>query len=106
MGDLAFTNREQGRLEEAEKLGVQVMETRKRVQGPEHLHTLTSMSNLAFTYREQGRLEEAIMLMKICFQIRKRILGSGHYQSGSSAKILVEWRMLDRAMRVGSTPST
>jgi hypothetical protein len=29
---------------------VQVMETRKMVLGPEHLETLTSMTNLAFTF--------------------------------------------------------
>ena len=35
---------------EAEKLQVQVMETRKRVLGDEHLSTLTSIANLASIY--------------------------------------------------------
>jgi len=40
---------------EAEKMDMQVMETRKRVLGEEHPDTLTSMNNLAFTIQKQGR---------------------------------------------------
>ena len=57
MFNLASTYRNQGRWAEAEKLDVQVMETRKTVLGPEHPDTLTSMANLASTYRirDDGR---------------------------------------------------
>ncbi|KAB5517553.1 hypothetical protein GE09DRAFT_978889, partial [Coniochaeta sp. 2T2.1] len=47
------------RWKEAESLGVQVMDARKRVLGEDHLDTLTSMANLASTYWNQGRLKEA-----------------------------------------------
>lgn len=40
---------------EAEELGVQVMQTRKRVLGDKHPDTLNSIVNLASTYRNQGR---------------------------------------------------
>lgn len=40
MANLASTYRKQGRLREAKKLEVQVMETRKRVLGHEHPDTL------------------------------------------------------------------
>ncbi|KAM3537190.1 hypothetical protein ARSEF1564_009890 [Beauveria bassiana] len=56
---MASTYSDQGRLEEAETLGVQVMETRKAKLGADHPDTLTSMTNLAETYRNQGRWEEA-----------------------------------------------
>ncbi|KZL83841.1 kinesin light chain 3 [Colletotrichum incanum] len=59
MANLASTYRNQGRWEEAEKLDVQVMETRKTKLGADHPDTLTSMANLASTYRNQGRWEEA-----------------------------------------------
>ncbi|KAL4911981.1 hypothetical protein BDW62DRAFT_215383 [Aspergillus aurantiobrunneus] len=48
-----------GRYNEAAKLLVQVIKTRKQVLGPEHPSTLTSMNNLASTYRNQGRWKEA-----------------------------------------------
>jgi hypothetical protein len=38
---------------EAEKLDVQVMETRSIVLGPEHPDTLTGMANLASTFWNQ-----------------------------------------------------
>jgi hypothetical protein len=38
-----------GQWREAEDLEVQVIETRKRVLGAEHLYTLTSIGNLAST---------------------------------------------------------
>jgi hypothetical protein len=43
-----------GRLEEAENLEGQVLQSRKTTPGPEHLNTLVSMANLASTYRDQG----------------------------------------------------
>jgi hypothetical protein len=49
----------EGWWEEAEEPGVQVVETRKRVLGAEHLDTLTSMGNPACTYQNQGRWKDA-----------------------------------------------
>ncbi|CAG8883952.1 unnamed protein product, partial [Penicillium egyptiacum] len=49
----------QGRWEEAEKLEVQVVETRKTKLGVDHPDTLASMANLASTFSEQGRWKEA-----------------------------------------------
>jgi Tetratricopeptide repeat len=55
MANLASTYRDQGRLDEAEELGVQVMEGCKKKLGEDHPDTLTSMNNLAVTYRNQCR---------------------------------------------------
>ncbi|KAN0070946.1 purine and uridine phosphorylase [Elaphomyces granulatus] len=65
----------QGRWMEAEKLGVQVMETFKTVLGPEHPDTLTSMSNLASTYRYRGQWMEA---EKLEVQVHPNTLTSMH----------------------------
>jgi Tetratricopeptide repeat len=46
---------DEGRWKEAEKLAIQVMETRKRVLGVEHPDTLISMGKLASIYSNQGR---------------------------------------------------
>jgi hypothetical protein len=51
MANLALTYWKQGRLEEAEKLEVQVIETFKTKLGADHPDTLTSMENLAFIWK-------------------------------------------------------
>jgi Tetratricopeptide repeat len=50
IADLATTYIYQGRSKEAEDLGVQVVDIKKRVLGVEHPDTLTSMANLAATF--------------------------------------------------------
>jgi hypothetical protein len=73
MGNLASTYSKQSRWKEAEQLKVQMMETRKRVQGEEHLDTLTSMGNLASTYSKQSRWKEAEQLKVQMMETRKRV---------------------------------
>ncbi|KAL6409896.1 hypothetical protein AUP68_06298 [Ilyonectria robusta] len=51
MGNLASIYRNQSRLEEAEKLFVQVMEACKSKLGGDYPDTLASMANLSFTWR-------------------------------------------------------
>ncbi|KAL8744495.1 MAG: hypothetical protein Q9190_003274 [Brigantiaea leucoxantha] len=79
---LAFS--EAGRWKEAEELDVQVMETRKRVLGEEHPHTLTNIANLASTYWNQGRWKEAEELDVQVMETRKRVLGEEHPYTLSS----------------------
>jgi tetratricopeptide (TPR) repeat protein len=67
-----------GRYNEAEALFIEVMERRKRVLGPEHPSTLTSIANLASTYRKQGRWKEAEDLFVQVIETRKRVLGPEH----------------------------
>jgi len=61
-GQPASTFWNKGRWDEAEELEVQVMETSKRVLGPEHPDTLTSMNNLSFTWKAMGKQAEALKL--------------------------------------------
>ncbi|KAJ5301615.1 hypothetical protein N7508_006478 [Penicillium antarcticum] len=68
----------EGRWEEAEKLDVQVMETRTTKLGEDHLDTLTSMDNLALTYWDQGRWDEAEQLQAQVTKTRKTRLGEDH----------------------------
>jgi len=62
MGNLAHTYQNQGKLNEAEQLEVQVIDMSKKLLGAEHPSTLTSMGNLALTYWNQGRWNEAEQL--------------------------------------------
>ncbi|KAJ5451405.1 hypothetical protein N7491_000587 [Penicillium cf. griseofulvum] len=75
---LAEVYRFEGRLEEAEKLEVQVMEICKTKLGADHLDTLTSMSNLALTFWKQGRWEEAEKLQVQVIETSKIKLGVDH----------------------------
>jgi hypothetical protein len=54
------------------------METSKRVLGPEHPDTLTSMNNLSYTWKAMGKRADALKLMDECLQLRKRVLGVNH----------------------------
>ena len=75
MRNLASTYRKRGRWTEAEKLQVQVMETRKTVFGLEHPDTLNVMGSLASTYNNQGRWTEAEKLDVQVMETRKTVLG-------------------------------
>jgi hypothetical protein len=91
MANLASSYWKQGRWNEAEKLEVQVMETRKTVLGAEHPDTLTSMKNVAYTWKSQGKLQDAVTLMKRCSEMRRKVLGPSHPDSTSSSRALNEW---------------
>jgi hypothetical protein len=79
-------------LDEAEELGIQVMETRKRILGAEHPDTLQDMKNLASTWKKCGQETRAIRLLEECVLLRKRILGDGHPKSVSSSQKLARWK--------------
>lgn len=74
----ASTYRNQGRWKEAEELEVQVMETCKRVLGPEHPECLNDMGNLAYTWKSLGKVEDALILMKKCYKLRSNRLSPNH----------------------------
>ena len=61
----------------ARALQEKVLEVRRRVQGEEHPHTLTSMSNLASTLRNQGDFTARALQEKV-LEVRRRVLGEEH----------------------------
>ncbi|KAJ5496696.1 hypothetical protein N7463_008683 [Penicillium fimorum] len=112
MANLALMFRDQGRWEEAEKLQVQVMETRKTKLGEDHPDTLTGMANLALTYTRQGRWEEAEKLQaqnqgrweeteKLEVQVmetRKTKLGDDHPDTlASMTNLAFTWKFSDQS---------
>jgi len=50
----------------------------KKVLGPEHPDTLTSMNNLAVTYSKQGKHNEAGELQLKVLDLCKKVLGTEH----------------------------
>ena len=93
MANLASTYMNQGRWDEAEKLEVDVMNSRKVKLGSDHPHTLTSMGNLAFTYWSQRRLDEACSLLFHAVQAMQQVTGSQH------PKIIHYIQQLDKLLK-------
>ena len=82
---------EAGRWDEAEKLDVQVMETRKRVLKEEHPDTLISIGNLATTYWSQGRWDEAVELIQVVVNLRTKTIGPNHPATLGAVDLLDKW---------------
>ena len=64
-----------GRWEEAEELWVHMLETCKRVVGPEHPQTQESMGNLAETYRVRGHGKRRKSWECGCWRLARECLG-------------------------------
>ena len=73
-----------GDLDNAEQLWIQVMDMRKKLLGGIHPETLNSMANLASTYRNQGRWNETEELDIQVMDIRKKQLGAEHPETITS----------------------
>jgi hypothetical protein len=71
IGHLAGTYLNQGRWEEAEQLGLQLMTTCKTKLGEDHRDTLAIMANLAGTYFYQERWDQAEQLFLHVVEKRK-----------------------------------
>ena len=67
----------EGRFPEAEKLGREVVERKKRAPGPDNPETLGSMSNLAAILLGQGRFAEAEVVCREISEIGERALKPG-----------------------------
>jgi Tetratricopeptide repeat len=90
MDNLALTYCEQGRLDEAEELNLEVMEKRK-ILGADHPDTLTSMNNLSFIWKAMGEQTQALKLTNECVRLRKQVLGDTHPHFLSSSAALSRW---------------
>ena len=85
------------RWEEAEKLDVEVMESRKTKLGADHLDVLTGMANLASTYWEQDRLSEAETLEVEVLEKSKARLGADHPNTlNRMTKLAFTWKIQSR----------
>ncbi|CAG8586795.1 3132_t:CDS:2, partial [Acaulospora colombiana] len=78
MNNLAWTLRDRGQLEEAEKIQQQVLELQTEVLGPRHPGTIVAMNNLALTLRDRGQLEEAEKMKRQVLELQTEVLGPRH----------------------------
>lgn len=66
------------RPKDAEKLLIEVFDTRKKLLGPEHADTLTALAQLGMTCHALGRFKEAEEILGNVVEMRKRTLGQEH----------------------------
>ncbi|KAH8733178.1 kinesin light chain 1 [Phaeosphaeriaceae sp. PMI808] len=69
---------DRGKYEEAEVMNRRELECAKKVLGPEHPDTLTSMGNLALVLDNQGKYEEAEAMNRQTLARREKVLGPEH----------------------------
>ena len=75
---ISYAYYRQERFQEAEELGVEIMEQRMKKNGETHESTLIAMENLAQTYKSLGRFEKAEELLLRVYDLQPRILGLEH----------------------------
>lgn len=78
MANLISTYLSQERWKEAEDLGTELVEIRKRVLGPKHPEVLTDLSRLAVAWTFLGRAQDALALMETCVELANRVLRYDH----------------------------
>jgi tetratricopeptide (TPR) repeat protein len=78
MNNLAIVYSKEGRYGDAEALGSQALEIRRRVLGPEHPETLSSMNNLAIVYQYETKYKQAQALFSKASEISLRLRGAEH----------------------------
>ena len=70
--------RDLGKYTEAEKLQIQVLHARNKIQGEEHPDTISATSHLAVTYSDLGKYTEAEKLQIQFLHARNKIQGEEH----------------------------
>ena len=78
LGCVARYDLERGAYASARALYERELDFRRRVQGPEHPDTITSMNNRAEMLRRQGDLAGARKLQEETLNIRRRVQGPEH----------------------------
>ncbi|HVN04508.1 MAG TPA: serine/threonine-protein kinase [Bryobacteraceae bacterium] len=67
-----------GLFSQAQSLHTRAVDIRRRVLGPQHPDTLTSMNSLGASLAGQGRYAEAEKLNRATLEMRRRVLGPEH----------------------------
>lgn len=78
----------EGKLDEAERMQVEIVEQRRRLLGEDHPDTITASGNLAGTYHAQGRWKEAEELQVEILSQQKKSLTMEHPDTLEAAHAL------------------
>jgi serine/threonine protein kinase len=81
---------------QAQPLFDRAIETRRRVLGPDHMDTLSSITGLAEVYRQQGSYADAERLLRQTFSVARRTLGPEHKETLLAMIHLADVQMNER----------
>ncbi len=99
---------QQGRYEEAAKVGKEALKVAEDTFGPDHPDVAISLNNLAELYRLQGKYAEAEPLFKRALTIREKVLGPDHPEVATTlenmAKLYKKTGRIDEAKRFEARP--
>jgi serine/threonine protein kinase/tetratricopeptide (TPR) repeat protein len=84
LNDLGQVLWKQGKLAEAEAVGREALDIRRRLFGNVNADVATSINNLASVYRRQRKLTEAEALIREALEIRQKLFGSEHLEVADS----------------------
>ncbi|KAN0072834.1 HET domain containing protein [Elaphomyces granulatus] len=70
--------KDQGKLDEAEKMYQRALQGKEKALGPDHTSTLDTVNNLGILYKFQGKLDEAEMMYQRALQGYKKALDPDH----------------------------
>jgi tetratricopeptide (TPR) repeat protein len=73
--NLAAVYQAVGKIDLAEKVNKEVLETRERMLGPDHPDVAQSLNNLATVYMAKGMFKEAKPLLEKALAIKQKVLG-------------------------------
>ena len=88
MNNLALVYFQQGKYAQAETLNNQTLEIRRRVRGPEHPDTLSTLSDFASMYQRQGKYALAENPAAQALTGKRHTLGPEHPDTIDSASAL------------------
>ncbi|KAN0077448.1 HET domain containing protein [Elaphomyces granulatus] len=77
--------RNQGKLDEAEKMYQRALQGTEKALGPDHTSTLTTVNNLGLLYANQGKLDEAEKMYQRALQGAEKALGPDHTSTLTTA---------------------
>ena len=91
-GNMAMIHQNLRRLDEAEKLASEVIETGSETLGKDHPMTLKFMTSLASVYNDQSKLAKSASLHFKLLDFHTRILGPNHPETLNITKWVTHHR--------------
>jgi hypothetical protein len=86
-------------LDEAHRIQLEVLETRRQKLGEQHPETITALSHLAETHRLQERREEALKEQERVLELRRSVLGEEHLDTLTALSRWTQTLRLERMFR-------
>ena len=81
VGNLGLLYMTQGKLAQAEEMGIRALAGQEQVLGHEHPSTLNTVLNFAILHADQGNKQQAMNMIQRVALNRERVLGIEHHDT-------------------------